>query len=861
MLGIDWLERLGQDLRYGIRMLAGSPGLTAVAIVTLAIGIGSSAAVFSQVNAVFWKPLPVEKPQELRTLVWTSPRHPFAGNTGLAGPRLPNVGETMGSISWPAYMTIRDQGKSFSNLACWLDAGENRPVVFGEYGLGRVQFVSGNYFETLGVKVILGRTINPDDDKKGSPSPVAVLSYPFWQRTFGGDPSVIRRTMTLNGRTFAIVGVLPQGFFGFDPGQMPDVMVPLTMIPVASMAADPLPATTLWSPCRLIARLRPGVTDEQARLESENIVADAIRSNPPREPYDPPKFYILDGSHGTDNLRTATSGPLLILMAVVIGILLIACANIAGLQLARGSSRQREIATRLAVGAPRLRLVRQLVTESLLLSALGGIAGLLLAYGLSRLMPGLLGQFAPLGGTSLNADYLHSTMFGAHGSVGVEALPDVRVLGFSIALSVITGLIFGTVPALRSTRVDLLSSMKVSSSGSSRGSFRFASGKAMVAFQAALSMILLIGAGLFIRTVINLHAASLGYQPGGLLYVRIEPRTAGIPLNVPRADFFENVLKHLEGGLGISSVTASFSPPLGSLGDDSVLCNSSFTPGAVGDRSVVRNVVAPRFFETMRQRVLFGREFDWHDRQGSDPVVLINETLAKKFYAGENPIGQKLRINCQYDPAQYTIVGVVEDSKWVPRSDAGPIVYQSFQQTGTGDPMTLIIRVANQPLKMVPSVRKAVTAINPKMPTFGEVTPTDLLDQHTSRESMLTNLVVFFGAIALLLSCLGIYGLLAYTVSRRTWEIGLRMALGARRNDVIRLVLEESLIPVAAGLVGGTIAALALSRLVDSILYGVSNNDPLSIGIAVLLFLIISAAAAMLPAYRASTIDPKTALR
>ena len=449
-------------------------------------------------------------------------------------------------------------------------------------------------------------------------------------------------------------------------------------------------------------------------------MADSIRSNPPQQPYDPPRFYILDGSHGMDNVRTATSGPLLILMAVVSGILLIACANIAGLLLARGASRQREIATRLAVGAPRRRLIRQLVTESLLLSALGGIGGILLTYGTNRLMPGLLGRFAPLGGTNLNSDYLHTTMLG-HGSIGLEAQPDIRVLGFCVLLIVITGLIFGTVPALRSTSVDLLSAMKPTSTGPMGATFRFTGGKAMVALQAALSMILLIGAGLFIQTVINLRAASLGYQPEGLLYARIEPRIAGIPLNIQRTDFFENVLKRLEGSSGITSVTASFSPPLGSLGDDSTLCTSQYAASDIRDRSVVRNVVAPRFFETMRQHVLFGREFDWHDREGGDPVVIINEALARKFYAGENPIGEKLGVNCQYDHARYTIVGVVEDSKWLPRNEAAPIVYQSFRQTTSGDPMTLIIRVANQPLKMVSTVRKIVAEINSNMPIFGDM--------------------------------------------------------------------------------------------------------------------------------------------
>ena len=859
------MQTLLQDVRYAVRMLVKSPSFTIVAVVTLAITIGANAAIFSQVNAVFWKSLPVSNPEELRTLAWTSANSGFVGgNNALAGPIL-EVGQTFNSFSYPAYVTMRDEVDSFFDLACWLDPGENRPVVFENLGLGTVHFVSGNYFSTLGVPAKLGRTLTPDDDRRGVGSPVAVISSSFWQRAFGGDPHITEQTLNVNGTVFAIVGVLPQGFFGLDPAVTPDLMVPMNMVQIVSASINPLENTMVWSVCRVIGRLRPGISDEQARADAENWVHETIRTNPPSRPrrglieYEPPHIWILDAGQGLDTLKAATSTPLLILMAVVGGVLLIACANIAGLLLARGTARRREIATRLALGAPRIRLVRQLVSESLVLSALGGGVGIALAYVLAWLLPNLLGQFAPLGGVGLASDYLHRTMFGVQKVQGIDTSPDLRVLAFSGGLVLLAGLVFGLAPALRATRLDIISMIKQAGGGSAGRSIRFLSGKGMVTVQVALSILLLVGAGLLMRTVQNLKSAELGYEPNGLLYVRVEPRIGGLQNPLQRIDFFESALQRLENTPGIRSVSGAFYPPLGSIGAAMNACSPDFNPP--DPAQVTRNHVGPGFFQTMQLPLLLGREFDWNDRERRPLVAIVNETFAETYFPDQNPVGQRFGFACPANPSSVTVVGVVADSKSVPRAESGPTMYLPFRQIPVGDPMTIIARSDGDPGAMAALIRNAVAEIDLNVPTFGEVSPTDLRDRQISRESTLTTLLMVLGAVALLLSCLGLYGLLAYTVNRRTSEIGMRMALGAQAGDVIRLIVRESLAPVGIGIVLGLVGALGLARGMASLLYGVSTNDPITIAGAAFLFLLIAAVAASIPARRAARIDPLRALR
>jgi len=852
-------ETLLQDVRYGVRMLKKSPGFTATAVLTLAIGIGATTAVFSQVNAIFWRKLPVSHPEQLRTMVWTSPKRGFVGGVQVVpGPRLP-IGETFSSYSYPVYTAMRNgTSKTFSDLASWTDVTDIRPVVMGELGFGSIHFVSGNYFRTLGVTSILGRTIQPEDDHEGSSSAVAVISYRFWQRAFGGDPQVLKKPLSLNGTPFTIIGVLPQGFFGLDPSVSPDAMIPISMVQVAAAGgAGVLKSVGNYLVCSgIVGRLRPGITEEQARADAETWMHQVIKDNPPppRVEYELPKLWAIKLDQGTDSLRTSTSKPVLILMTIVGVILLIACANIAGLLLARGTSRQREIATRLAVGAPRSRLVYQLLTESLLLSTLGGVAGFVFAYLLNRFTPSLLSELMPM-------------INGTNRNVGVAVSPDLRVVGFAAVVVLITGVVFGLIPALRATRVDLLSMMKQAASNAAGKPPGLSSGKAMVALQAMLSMLLLIGAGLFIRTVVNLRSAALGYQPDGLLYVRIEPRTGGIPQN-RRADFFEQAVKHLGRTPGVTSASAAVYPLLsgfsgiGTGTDTGPACTTDFNPEEPRERTVGRNQITPHFFETMKLPMLAGRDFDWNDRPrpGGMPIAIVNDAFVKKYYAkGKSPIGEKLGFNCPNNPGQVTVVGVVGDTKTVPRRDAGPMIYVPFGNTP--DPLTVILRASGDPAKMSSAIRRSMTEFDSNVPLFGEVTPLALRDMQMKQERLLSSLLLFFGSFALLLCSLGIYGLLSYTVSRRTSEIGLHMALGAQRSHVIRMIVGESLIPVGAGLIFGIAVAFAVTRFVESMLFGLSRPDPLIIAGAVVLFMTIAAVAAALPAHRASLIDPLKALR
>ena len=583
--GWGWLERLWLDIRLAVRLWARTPGFTAIAIATIGLGIGASTALVGQVKAVFWTPLPVSSAQDLRFVAWTSPRHPFVlGPNVMAGPVVDGV-ETFGTVSYPAYLAMRDESKAFADVACWADLGEARPVILGELGFGAVQFVSGNFFRTLGVRAALGRTIEPADHTVAGWSPVAMISHRFWLRTFGGASDVTTRTLPLNGRQFAIVGVMPEGFFGLDPAVSPDIVVPNGAVEVAAATANPLQNRGLWNPCRVVVRVAAGRSDEEARIELERVLADSIAAAPPSEPYDPPRVWLVPAAYGQSTLRDSTSTPLIVLLVVVGGLLLAACANIAGLLLARGSARSREIATRLALGASRGRIVRQLITESLVLSAAGGLFGLMLAYALSGAGSALVSQFMP-------------TLFGADRTLDLASKLDGRLLAFGAVLTLVSGLIFGVVPAVRATRLDLIAAIKDNArSGLPR--FGLTGGQAMVAAQTALAVCLLIGAGLFIRTVANLRSADLGFRTDGLLYAQIEPRSGGL-VQAQRRQFFEDAVARLRGLPGVSAAAAAAVAPLG--GDVSVGVGNSASASARRNAAPTTN---PNWCRQQRQPWLF----------------------------------------------------------------------------------------------------------------------------------------------------------------------------------------------------------------------------------------------------------------
>lgn len=851
--GWMWFERLRLDVRHAIRLWARTPGFSLVAIITIALGIGASSAIVGQIDAVFWRPLPVSRPGELRFITWTSPRPQFvSGPNALVGPRIGDT-PTLAGFSYPAYTALRDGGRMFSHVACWSDISEARPVVVGESGFGTIHFVSGNYFDTLGVRAAIGRTIMASDDQLGVLPTVAMISHPFWTRAYGRDPQVAQRTLLLNGRSFAIVGVMPEGFFGLDPSTTPDVVLPMNAIPIAAATGNALMRPDFWTLCRVVGRLAAGATDEAARQETERLIADAIARQPPQQPYDPPRIWLIDASHGLTTLRDATLAPLLVLFIVITGLLLAACANIAGLLLARGSARQREIATRLALGAPRARVIRQLMTETLVLSCAGGIVAVGVAYALSGIAPRLLSQFMPLAN-------------GADRIVSVSVPLDPRVFALSLAIALVSGLIFGAMPALRASRVSLMTSIR-QSPASSAARRRFTAGHAMVAAQTALAMLLLVGAGLFMRTLSNLRETDVGFTTDGLLYARLEPRSGGIP-STERRQFFENVVKRVEVLPGVAAASASSSPPMGTSASTGLRADAWRLCAPNEARStthvVEMNWVAPRFFDTLGVSLIAGRDMTWRDSfeaAGDKPRAIINEAFARRHIGRPDVLGQIVRVGapCEQFQVPVQIIGLVANSRTQSRFAAEPAMY--WPLAGFGGPVTLTVRTSLSASQLVPAIRRAVSELHANVSTFGEITVEQLRERQLRQERLLSALLLGFGTITLLVCCLGIYGLLSYAVARRRSEISVRMAIGARLSHVVRMVVADSIVPVAAGAVAGILGAVGMARVAHSLLFGVSSLDPLAVGGATIALLVLAAVAAAIPARAAARIDPVLALR
>jgi predicted permease len=852
-----WLERLWLDTRLATRLWARTPGFTAIAIATIGLGIGASTALVGQVQAVFWTPLPVSAPHDLRFVAWTSPRHPFVlGPNVMAGPRVDGA-DTFGTVSYPAYLAMRDETTAFSDIACWADLGEARPVILGELGFGTVQFVSGNFFRTLGVRAALGRTIEPEDQTFPAWSPVAMISHRFWLRTFGGATDVTTRTLRLNGRTFAIVGVMPEGFFGLDPAVSPDIVVPNGAVEVAAATQNPLQNRGLWNPCRVVVRMAAGRSEEEARIDLERVLAASIASAPPSEPYDPPRVWLVPAEYGQSTLRDGTGTPLVVLLVVVGGLLLAACANIAGLLLARGSARAREIATRLALGASRGRIVRQLLTESLVLSFAGGLLGLALAYSLSGAGTALLSQFMP-------------TLFGADRSLGLSPMLDGRLVAFGAALTLISGLLFGALPALKATRLDLIAVIK-NNARSGLPRFGLTGGQAMVAAQTALALFLLIGAGLFMRTLANLRAADLGFEADALLYARIEPRSGGL-VQAQRLRFFEEAVARLRALPGVSAAAAAGTAPMG--GDVSVgVGNFSIGFCRPAERGQGRpemagaNSVSPGYFLAMGVAMVDGRDFAMSDTGPTSPAakgrppLIVNQAFARAHFPGASAVGQEARMgnDCAKPLASLPIIGVVSDSRSDLRTSAAPAVF--FPLGAFQGPVTLIVRTAGDPAAMIPTVRRAMTELNANTPTFSEAPVTELVERRLRRERLLSSLLAVFAGVTVFICCLGIYGMLAYAVERRRQEISVRMAIGAQTSDVVRLMVRESMVAVAAGLVAGAVLSILANRWLAQLLYGVSSYDPLTLVGASVLFLLVAVAAAALPTRTAARVNPVLALR
>jgi predicted permease len=820
-----WWDRLSQDLRYTARSLRAAPAFAAISILTLALGIGANTTIFTAVSAVFLRPLPVRNHDALRLLTWTSPKRAFGGRF-LTQPmwdaNVLNRGEGMKYFSYPVYLDLREHASSFASLAC------TRPGPSVNLPDGRtegVQAVSGNFFTTLGVDAALGRVITSEDDRPGAP-PAITISYSTWQTSFGGDPAILTRSLQLGLIRAPIVGVLSPDFFGLDPAFRYRVMTAIQ--PALANAVPPvLSDAHNWNGCQaVLGILRPGVSAEQARVDTETLIDRAILADPPREEWIAPRVRIEDLGRGFDTLRKAAGEPFGLLVAVSILILLIACANLAGLLLARGAARQREIATRLALGASQGRVVRQLMTESLTISAIGGCAGAAIAYGCSPLLPKLFQQF----------NYYQFA------NLGVGFRPDTRVFLFSAALAGLTGLLFGLIPALRTVRAALVAAMK--GSPTSRR-FRFTSGRMMLAAQVAFSMVLLIGAGLLLRTLWNLQSVPMGYDPNGILYF-----TVATPPN--RQEFVSRVTEQLGSLPGVASATVSIWPLFTSAPDTYLqVCAAGDQPKSFDDHFADSDYILPRFFETWRVPLLSGRDF-----RAGEPLdnVIVNDAFVRRYLTG-TPLGASVRLGPKCESA--AIVGVVANSTDRPRITPRPFVYRPYAYQPTQ--LTFTVRAAGDPSTLIAPARRIVADLNTRV--FDPLTTgVDYRNRTMNQERLFSALLSVFGGLALFIAFVGIYGMTAYMVRRRTPEIGIRMSLGARPSDVIRLVIRQALAPVAAGAAAGSFASIALAKLLSSILFGVSRGDPAAIAAAAFLLVLTAISGAAGPAWIASRIDPKQAL-
>jgi predicted permease len=826
--GWRWLDSLSQDLRYGARALAAHPGFTITAVLSLALGIGANTAIFSIVNAVMLRALPVEDPQRLVQL--------RSGRNG--------------SFTNPIWEQVRDHQQAFAGALAYGD-GRFDLASGGESRFAQGLWVSGDFFRVLGIAPLRGRLLTAEDDQHGGgkSGPVAVISYAFWQSYFGGDAAVLGKTITLDRHPFEIVGVTPPYFTGLDVDKGFDVSIPIGCEPILHTDLSALDHRSWWW-LRILARLKPGDSIPQAEARIQALQGEVRRATMPttweeedRKNFLKDAFQLRPTATGFSSTRDRYRQGLFTLMAVVGLVLLIACANIANLLLARAAARQREISIRMAIGAGRRRVIRQLLTESLLLSGMGALGGFIFSLWGSRLLVRLFS-------TALDP-------------LDVDVSPDLMVLAFTSGVALLTGILFGLAPAFRATSVAPNHVLKENARGSIAGGSRFRLGKMLVATQVALSLVLLVGAGLFLNSLRNLLGTSTGFDRRNVTLVRVNTLE-----KVPkerRVELFRTILERLRTVPGVTSAASSLITPVSHRGWNQFVVPEGYAAQSREDTLTWFNRVSPGYFRTMATPLRAGRDFDSRDTMSSTKVIIINEAAARHYFGGVNAIGKNVGMDLDGKKGGkefFQVIGIVADTKYIDlREETKLSAYLvTTQEEEPRGETNFILRSAVPGSTLTGAVRAAIAEIDSGLALEFRDFETQVNDSLV-QERTVALLSSFFGVLAVMLAMIGLYGVTSYAVLRRQGEIGIRMALGASQGSVVWLVLRDVTLILAAGTVLGVAASLAAGRLITAMLFGVKPADPATLGICAAVLALATAIAGFVPAHRASRLDPTSALR
>jgi predicted permease len=846
-------EQLVQDVRYGLRAMKANKLFTALAILSLALGIGANTAIYSFMDAIMIRALPVQRPEQLVLLNWRVKGHSAVVNDHDGSSYTDREGaEISPDFPYHAFEFLRDKNRVFSNLFAFARADRFNLVVNGQAQLGDGEYVSGGYFGGLGVRPAVGRLIGPEDDRPDGAS-VVTISYSFWQTRFAGREDAVGKSIPINGKPFTITGVSPPEFFGVRPNYVPQVFIPLRDLPVVDLSRFQDAKTrftndhSYW--VDMMGRLRPGVTLADAQTEVAALfahwVSDTARNAKDRASL--PKLWLEEGGSGVDALRRQYSKPLFILMTMVALILAIACANIANLLLSRAASRRREMAVRLSLGAGRLRIVRQLLTESILLAICGGLLGMFIA--------------------AIGIRFLTLLLASGREDFTLHAGLDWRVLLFALLVVFATGLLFGLAPAIQATKVDVTPAVKETRASAPRGRTRrfglpFGISHILLVSQVAICLLLVAGAGLFVRTLGNLNSVALGFNRQNILVFSLDAAEAGYR-DTALKNFYAELQRRFRLIPGVRNATLTHMP-LVSDSWSSTDVHIHGMPESNQDRETSVLQIGAGFFTTMKIPLLAGRSIDERDRESAPAVAVINEVFAKKYFRGAYPVGRHFKLGDGKHSRELEIVGVAKSARYNSlKGNIPPVSYVPYLQVENNgvQQMYFELRTTGNPLALANTVRRIVHEVGPRVPVADVSTQSQIIDQTISQEETFAALCTCFGILALLIACVGLYASTAYAVARRTNEIGIRMALGAVRRRIVWMVVSEALIVGAAGLALGLAAVWEVTAFLQSYLYGLKSHDPMTFAASVAILMAATILASYVPARRASRIDPMTALR